>query len=55
MSVRQITKEQIRRMGALEGLVLQGCGGDLQEWVNGINQILTEEGILKKGAGGNGG
>ena len=51
MSVRQITKEQIRRMGALEGLVLQGCGGDLQEWVNGINQILTEEGILKKGAG----
>lgn len=51
MSVRQITKEQIRRMGALEGLVLQGCGGDLQEWVDGINQILTEEGILKKGAG----
>ena len=33
-----------------EGLVLQGCGGDPQEWLDGINQILTEEGILKKGA-----
>ena len=29
---------------------MQGCGGDLQEWVDGINQMLTEEGILKKGA-----
>ena len=45
MSIRQITKEQLRRMGDWEGLVLQGCGGDLQEWVDGINQILTEEGI----------
>lgn len=50
MSIRQITKEQLRRMGDREGLVLQGCGGDLQEWVESINQILTEEGILKKGA-----
>nr|WP_304058951.1 hypothetical protein [Enterocloster clostridioformis] len=32
-----------------EGLVLQGCGGDLQEWVDGINQLLTEEGILQDG------
>ena len=34
-----------------EGLVLQGCGGDLQEWVDGINEILAKECILKKGAG----
>ena len=52
MSVRQITKDQLRRMGDREGLILQGCGGDPQEWLDGINQILTEEGILKKGAGG---
>ena len=51
MSIQQITKEQIRRMGDREGLIFQGCGGDLQEWVDGINQIFTEEGILKKGAG----
>ena len=51
MSIRQITKEQLRRMGDREGLVLQGCGGDPQEWLDGINEILTNEGILKKGAG----
>ena len=48
MSIQQITKEQLRRMGDREGLILQSCGGDLQEWVDGINQILTQEGILKK-------
>ena len=36
-------------MGNQEGLILQGCGGDPQEWLDGINQILTDEGILKKG------
>lgn len=51
MSIRQITKEQLRRMGDREGLVLQGCGGNPQEWLDGINEILTNEGILKKGAG----
>ena len=50
MSIQKITSDQFRRMGDHEGLVLQGCGGDLQEWVDGINEILTEEGILKKGA-----
>ena len=50
MSIRTISTDQLRRMGDQEGLILQGCGGDPQEWVDGINQILTEEGILKKGA-----
>ena len=50
MSIQNISKEQLRRMGNQEGLVLQGCGGDPQEWLDGINQILTDEGILKKGA-----
>ena len=49
MSIRTISTEQLRRMGAQAGLILQGCGGDPQEWLDGINQILTEEGILKKG------
>ena len=45
MSIQKISKEQLRRMGDQEGLILQGCGGDPQEWLDGINQILTEEGI----------
>ena len=32
-----------------EGLILQGCGGDLTEWVDGINEMLTKAGILKDG------
>lgn len=51
MSIRLISTEQLRRMEDQEGLVLQGCGGDPQEWVDGINEILAQEGILKKGAG----
>ena len=50
MSILSISTEQLRRMGDQEGLVLQGCGGDPKEWLDGINQILTDEGILKKGA-----
>ena len=55
MSIQKITKDQLRRMGDQEGLILQGCGGDLQDWVDGINVMLTEDGVFKKGAGGNGG
>lgn len=51
MRIRTISTGQLRRMGDQEGLVLQGCGGDPQEWVDGINEILAQEGILKKGAG----
>ena len=51
MSIRTISTGQLRHMGDQEGLVLQGCGGDPQEWVDGINEILAQEGILKKGAG----
>lgn len=32
-----------------EGLVIQGCGGDLNEWIDGINGLLTDAGILKNG------
>lgn len=51
MSIQKMTTEQLRRMADQEGLVLQGCGGDPQEWLDGINEILTEEGVLKKGTG----
>lgn len=37
-------------MNGKEGLVLQGCGGDPQEWLDGINGLLTDEGILPTSA-----
>ena len=51
MSVQEITTDELRRMSDQEGLVVQGCGGDLQEWVDGINEMLAVDGVFKKGAG----
>lgn len=45
-----ITTEDLRGMHNREGLILQGCGGNLQEWVDGINGLLTDEGILRSGS-----
>lgn len=44
--MKKITLDELRRMNNSEGLILQGCGGDLDEWVTGINDLLTQEGIL---------
>lgn len=49
MSVKSITADELRHMNGAEGLILQGCGGDLDEWVDGINEMLTEDGILLGG------
>ena len=48
--LQEITTEELRRMDGQEGLILQGCGGDPQEWVDGINGILTQAGILLDGS-----
>lgn len=48
-SLQYITTDGLRQMPDQEGLVLQGCGGELQEWVDGINDLLTEAGILLDG------
>ena len=50
MSIKTITTDDLRRMNGKEGLVLQGCGGNPQEWLDGINGLLTDEGILKNGS-----
>lgn len=47
--IQEKTAEDLRHMTNEEGLILQGCGGDLQEWVDGINDLLTQEGILLNG------
>ena len=48
--MKKISLEELRQMRGRGGLVLQGCGGDPQEWVDGINGLLTDEGILKNGS-----
>jgi hypothetical protein len=48
--IKNITTDEIKRMSGAEGLILQGCGGDPQEWADGINDLLTQEGILLGGA-----
>lgn len=50
MEIKNISLHELRKMNGSEGLVLQGCGGDLQEWVDGINEMLTESGILRNGS-----
>lgn len=43
----RIESEKLRTMSNKEGLVIQGCGGDLQEWADGINSTLIEAEILR--------
>ena len=50
MNINTITTDDLRHMEGKDGLILQGCGGDLKEWVDGINEMFTEAGILKDGS-----
>lgn len=50
MSIKTITTDELRKMNGSEGLILQGCGGDPQEWLDGINEMLTEQNILLDGS-----
>ena len=43
MSVKQITTDDLRKMKDTEGFILQGCGGSLDEWVDGILNSLHEQ------------
>ena len=49
MSIEYIEVSKLRTMKDDEALILQGCGGDPQEWLDGINNMLTEAGILLNG------
>ncbi len=49
MSVKTINTDELRKMNGCEGLILQGCGGELQEWVDGMNDMLIESNILLDG------
>ena len=47
--IKRIKLAELREMKGKEGLILQGCGGDLHEWVDGINDLLTSANILLEG------
>lgn len=47
--MNQLTTEELRKLHDREGLIIQGCGGDLKEWVDGIHQLFEQEGIIPKG------
>ena len=49
-AIRRIQVGALRKMSDREGLILQGCGGDPQEWLEGINEMLTDAGILRNGS-----
>lgn len=49
MSVKTIAPDELRREFHKEGLILQGCGGNPQDWVDGINEMFTKDGILLNG------
>lgn len=47
--IKHIDCYELRNMKDKEGLIIQGCGGDLNEWTDGINEMLTDSGILADG------
>lgn len=49
MEIKHIDCFELRKMKGKEGLIIQGCGGDLNEWAEGINGMLTESEILADG------
>lgn len=49
MSIKKIDKNELRGYEGKEGLIIQGCGGNPQEWVDGINELFTKEEILLDG------
>lgn len=40
--ITQISTDDLRKMKGSEGLIIQGCGGDLNQWVDGINDLLAK-------------
>lgn len=43
--IKTVTIDELCQMNDQEGLILQGCGGDLQEWVDGINELLSPRAV----------
>ena len=50
--IKTVTIDELCQMNDQEGLILQGCGGDLQEWVDGINELLIRTGRTSSSVSG---
>ena len=50
MTIKEIDIQDLRKMKGNDGLIVQGCGGELTEWVEGINNELTKANILLEGS-----
>ena len=48
-TIKYITIDDVKQMTDIEGLVLEGCGGDINEWVEGITEMLRDDEILLYG------
>ena len=48
VEIKQVATDDLRRMEGREGIVFEGCA-DLPGWVEGLNDTLTEDGILRNG------
>ncbi len=48
--IKRITTDDLRQMSDSEGIIFQGCGGNLQEWLDGINRTFTQAEILRDGS-----
>ena len=44
--IKEINELDLLKMKDKEGLILQGCGGDLNDWLQGINEDFTKRNIL---------
>ena len=44
--IKEINEHDLLKMKDKEGLILQGCGGDLNDWLQGINEDFTKRNIL---------
>ena len=44
--IKEINEQDLLKMKDKEGLILQGCGGDLNDWLQGITEDFTKRNIL---------
>ena len=49
IEVKVADAQFLKTMHDEEGIVFQGCGGEVIDWINGVNEMLTDAGILKEG------
>ena len=49
MSIKRINMRDLLDYEGKEGLILTGCGGEPQEWLDGINELFTQGDMLLEG------